>query len=181
MTRGIGGGEWARVASALTHKLTLVMRHAVLLSVFALCSLCAAAITTPSWQPHAAASGSPHVAGLTALTGEAGAPLSAEEFLALTPRSYRERTGERLGLKGTIALKLAQRAVKKQQRDSGARAANSFAKGVYILLAVLGFGWLAMGLLDDFQGNNWLIGLLLYFLFYLPGLIYSLIKMDEYY
>jgi uncharacterized membrane protein YqaE (UPF0057 family) len=48
-------------------------------------------------------------------------------------------------------------------------------------LAILGFGWLGMGILDDFEGEKWLISLLLYCLVSLPGLIYTLIKMKDYY
>lgn len=42
--------------------------------------------------------------------------LTIDEFLALTPRAYRERTGERLGLTGSIALKMAQRKMRRQQK-----------------------------------------------------------------
>lgn len=103
--------------------------------------------------------------------------LSLEDALNLTPKSYREMTGERLGLVKFAKLKVAQHIIKKQQR----KKATDLPKGGYIALAIFGFGWLAMGLLDDFQGNNWWIGLILYAIFYFPGLIYSLIKMSEYY
>ena len=51
----------------------------------------------------------------------------------------------------------------------------------YIVLAILGLGWLAMGINDNFQGYDWLISLLLYLIFYLPGLIFTLIMMSNYY
>ncbi len=54
-------------------------------------------------------------------------------------------------------------------------------KGVYILLAIIGFGWLAMGFNDNFEGFDWLISLLLYVLGWLPGVIYTLIMMKKYY
>ncbi len=54
-------------------------------------------------------------------------------------------------------------------------------KGVYILLAIIGFGWLAMGFNDNFEGFDWLISLVLYFLGWLPGVIYTLIMMKKYY
>ena len=54
-------------------------------------------------------------------------------------------------------------------------------KGVYILLAIIGFGFLGIGLNENFEGINWLIGLLLCLLFWLPGLIYALIMMKNYY
>jgi uncharacterized membrane protein YqaE (UPF0057 family) len=52
---------------------------------------------------------------------------------------------------------------------------------VYIILAIIGFGWLAMGINDGFSGWPWIISLILYLLFYIPGLIYTLIKMGDYY
>jgi uncharacterized membrane protein YqaE (UPF0057 family) len=54
-------------------------------------------------------------------------------------------------------------------------------KGVYVILAIVFFGWLAMGLNDDFEGFDWLISLLLYILGWLPGVIYTLIMMKKYY
>ena len=103
---------------------------------------------------------------------------TVEDFLALTPKKVREMTGERLGIKGSLALKAAQKAVKKQMKSG---QAADISKGLYVVLAIIGLGWLAMGLLDDFEGNNWWIGLLLGFLCYLPGVIFSLIKMKDYY
>ena len=54
-------------------------------------------------------------------------------------------------------------------------------QAVYIILAIFAFGWLAMGINDEFEGLNWLLSLLLYILFYFPGLIYTLIMMGDYY
>jgi hypothetical protein len=51
----------------------------------------------------------------------------------------------------------------------------------YILLAFIGFGWLAMGINDNFQGFDWLLSLILYFCFVIPGIIYTLIMMGKYY
>lgn len=101
--------------------------------------------------------------------------LSAEEFLAITPKSYKKRTGKRLGLKNRIQLKIAQRALKKEA------GAGDITKGVYVLLAIIGFGWLAMGILDDWEGDKWIICLVLTLLGWLPGLIYALVMMDDYF
>jgi hypothetical protein len=101
--------------------------------------------------------------------------MSLEEVINLTPKQYREQTGKRLGLVQSAKLKIAQSVLKKQTR------ATDLPKGAYIVLAIIGFGWLAMGLLDDFEGNNWWIALLLYFLFFIPGVIFALIKMGDYY
>jgi hypothetical protein len=43
--------------------------------------------------------------------------MTIEDFLELRPRDVREMTGERLGLKGAIALRAAQRQVKKAIRQ----------------------------------------------------------------
>jgi len=52
---------------------------------------------------------------------------------------------------------------------------------LYIILAIFPLGWLGMGINDNFEGYNWLISLLLYILGWLPGLIYTLIMMKDYY
>ena len=54
-------------------------------------------------------------------------------------------------------------------------------KGVYVLLAIIGLGFLGIGLNENFEGINWIIGLVLCLLFWLPGLIYALIMMKNYY
>ena len=106
------------------------------------------------------------------------AQLTIDEFLAMTPSKYRQLTGKRLGLKKSIQLKAAQKALKKEIRN-GKDA--DISKGVYVLLAILGLGWLAMGLLDDWNGSDWLVNLLLTVLCWLPGLIHALVKMKKYY
>ncbi|MGC4058828.1 MAG: hypothetical protein QM743_12025 [Chitinophagaceae bacterium] len=61
------------------------------------------------------------------------------------------------------------------------RTADTIPVVLYVILAIFWLGWLAMGINDDFEGYDWLISLLLYILFYLPGLIFTLIKMGKYY
>ncbi|MEM8525034.1 MAG: YqaE/Pmp3 family membrane protein [Bacteroidota bacterium] len=104
--------------------------------------------------------------------------MDIDEILALSPKNYREKTGKRLGVKNTIKLKVAQKLLKKTKKGN---AGVDIPKGVYILGAFFGFAWLLMGLMDDFEGNNWWINLILYFLFWLPGFIHALIKMSDYY
>lgn len=103
--------------------------------------------------------------------------MEVSEILALSPKDYREKTGKRLGVKNTIKLKIAQKLLKKSE----GKASADIPKGVYILAAIFGLAWLIMGILDNFEGNNWWISLILYFLFWLPGLIHALIKMSDYY
>jgi uncharacterized membrane protein YqaE (UPF0057 family) len=102
---------------------------------------------------------------------------SLDEFLSLTPAKYKELTGKRLGLKKSIELKVAQKMLKKKM----GKAEGGISKGLYIVLAILGFGWLAMGIMDDWSGNNWWVNLILTLLFWLPGLIHALIVMKDYY
>lgn len=58
---------------------------------------------------------------------------------------------------------------------------KSIAKWLYIVLSVFWLGWLAMGLNSGWKGFPWILSLILYCVFWLPGLIYSLIKMHTYY
>lgn len=103
-----------------------------------------------------------------------------EDFLTLTPKKYKELTGKKLGLKGIIALKMAKKAVKKKMTAVEGDSID-IPKGLYIVGAIFGWAWLMMGLLDDFQGNNWWTSLLLYMLCWIPGVIHAFIKMKEYY
>ena len=96
----------------------------------------------------------------------------------LTPSEYKKMTGHRLGFKNTIALKAAQKALHHKTTSGGSAVIPAI---LYIVLAIIGLGWLAMGINDSFQGSDWLISLVLYILFYIPGLIYTLIKMGKYY
>ena len=106
--------------------------------------------------------------------------LSLDDFLNLTPKKYREMTGEKLGVKNAIKLKAAQKFIKKAQKQQDDDATD-IPKGLYIVGAILGWAWLLMGLMDDFEGNNWWLSILLYILCWIPGVIHAFIKMDEYY
>ncbi len=101
--------------------------------------------------------------------------LTLEEFTKLTPSKFEEMTGKKLSMVKKFKLKVAQKFLKKKAGTA------DISKGLYIVLAIIGLGWLAMGLLDNWSGSDWIISLVLYFLFFLPGLIYTLIKMNKYY
>ncbi|MFT4663527.1 MAG: uncharacterized membrane protein YqaE (UPF0057 family) [Polaribacter sp.] len=102
--------------------------------------------------------------------------MSIDQFMDMTPRKYRKMTGERLGIKKSLQLKAAQKAVKKATKKDG-----DISSGLYVLLAILGFGWVAMGVMDDWSGSDWIVNLLLTFLCWLPGLIHALVKKKNYY
>ena len=103
--------------------------------------------------------------------------LSVKSFLELTPKKYKEMTGKKLGFKNTLKLKAAQKVMKKKYHPNGA----DIPQGLYIVGVILGWGWLLMGLMDDFSGNNWWVNLILVALCWLPGVVHGLIKMKDYY
>ncbi len=146
-------------------KLTLTL---LLCCIFA---FSAEAITHKKWQDVVSES-----SRLSALDNS-DVSLSTDQFLNLTPKKYREMTGERLGIAGSLALKAAQKRMKKAR--SGAPV--DLPQVAYILMSLFFLGWLAIGLLDDWQGDTWWIALILYFVFVIPGIIYSLVKMQNYY
>jgi uncharacterized membrane protein YqaE (UPF0057 family) len=104
------------------------------------------------------------------------AQMGLNQFLTLTPAKYKEMTGQKLGFKKTLQLKAAQKFLKAK---SG--RAEDFPKGLYIVLAILGWAWLLMGMMDDWKGNDWWVNLLLVFLCWIPGVIHALVKMKKYY
>jgi uncharacterized membrane protein YqaE (UPF0057 family) len=57
----------------------------------------------------------------------------------------------------------------------------SIPQWLYIVLAIFPLGWLGMGINDNFEGYDWAISLILYVLGWLPGIIYTLIMMKNYY
>jgi uncharacterized membrane protein YqaE (UPF0057 family) len=116
--------------------------------------------------------GQPEVQALTPEMLQMG----LDEFLSLTPKKYKEMTGQKLGLKKTLELKAAQKIVKKQMKKD-----PQFSKGLYILLAILGLAWVAMGVMDDWNGSTWIVNLILTVLCWLPGFIHALVKMKDYY
>ena len=103
--------------------------------------------------------------------------LGMDQFLALTPKKYKQMTGEKLSLGQAIKLKAAQKFIKKQAK----KADPEFSKGLYVLLAILGLAWVAMGVMDDWEGSDWIVNLILVVLCWLPGLIHALTKMKKYY
>lgn len=120
----------------------------------------------------------------------AGLPADAianfDEFLELTPKKYREMTGNKLSLKEVIGLKIAQKKIKKQMKKAqkGHKEGDEeFPKGLFIICAIFLpiAAVIFMGIMDDWQGNTWWTALILYALCYLPGLIYTLTKVKNYY
>lgn len=99
-----------------------------------------------------------------------------DAFTKMTPKQFEKMTGKKLTLKETLKLKAAQKMLKKSAHKD-----TDISKGLYIVLAILGWAWLAMGLMDDFSGSNWIVNLILTVLCWLPGFIHALVKMKDYY
>lgn len=114
-------------------------------------------------------------AKIQALTADV-TQLNVDKFLTLTPRSYKEMTGEKLGIKKTLQLKAAQKFIKSKMNKG-----EDIEKGLYIILAIFGLGFIAMGLMDDWDGQNWWVNLILTALCWLPGVIHAFVKMKDYY
>ena len=102
-----------------------------------------------------------------------------QAFLQLTPREYHKLTGKKLTLAETVKLKAAQKMVKSQLDKADGE--DTFPKGGYIVLVILGWGFIPLGILSDWKGNDWWVNLLLTALCWLPGVIHGLVKMKDYY
>lgn len=107
------------------------------------------------------------------------AKLTVDRFLNLTPSEYKKITGEKLGLKRTVALKMAQHKFKKELTKRGG-SPDDLDKTLYIVLAIF-IPFVAVGIATDWEGNNWIIALILSLICWIPGMIYALIKMKDYY
>ncbi|CAH0999445.1 hypothetical protein LEM8419_00745 [Neolewinella maritima] len=122
-----------------------------------------------------------------AALAEAGLPAGTvdkiEDLLTMTPKEYRKLTGKKLSLKEVIVLKAAQKKIKKQMR-SGERQRDDIpvSKGLFIVLAIFVpiAAVIMMGIADEWSGNRWWIALILYALCYIPGLIYTLTKLNDF-
>jgi uncharacterized membrane protein YqaE (UPF0057 family) len=94
----------------------------------------------------------------------------------MTPAKYKKLTGKKLGLKNTVMLKAAQKKVKKAMGN----APSDLDKSVYIVLAIF-IPFVAVGIVTDWQGSDWIWALVLSFICGIPGIIYALVKMKKYY
>lgn len=66
--------------------------------------------------------------------------LTVDEFLNLTPKKIRQETGEKLSLKEVIALKAAQKAVKKELRKGNEGTPKSQLIALLLVILVGGLG-----------------------------------------
>lgn len=106
---------------------------------------------------------------------EKSTTINGKSLTNITPNDIQKLTGKKLSLKEVIKLKAAQKLLKAKKAGG-----EGYSKGIFILLALLGWAWLLMGIQDDFSGNTWLVNLLLTLLCGIPGLIHSLVHMKDY-
>jgi uncharacterized membrane protein YqaE (UPF0057 family) len=154
------------------------MKHlkiTLFLLVSTLCAVSPALATVEMSSVATFAKQNDNAPALQALTPEM-AQLSIDQFLTLTPAKYKEMTGERLGIKKSLQLKAAQKFIKAKRAGD-----PDIPKGLFIVLAILGWAWIVMGLMDDWKGNDWWVNLILVLLCWLPGVIHALVKMKKYY
>jgi uncharacterized membrane protein YqaE (UPF0057 family) len=146
------------------------MKRTLLLLAFAFCFVSSYATNNTNWANQFG--GDPEIATLSSDMTQ----LTLNQFLTLTPNTYTEITGKKLGFVKTVQLKAAQKYLKKKVGQS-----EDISKEIYIVLAIFGLGFVAMGLLDDWKGNDWIINLVLTALCWLPGVIHAFVKMKKYY
>ncbi len=113
--------------------------------------------------------------------------MSSQDLSNLSIRQVEDLTGHQLSFKEKVALKVLKMKAKKMKKKVAAEmsagqghSAPDLDKGTYIILAIL-ISFVAVGLATDWEGNDWLICLLLACLCGIPGIIYALIKMKDYY
>ena len=105
------------------------------------------------------------------------------QLLAAMSGKMSDNSSHKLSFKEKLVLKIVKKKAEKMQKKMAAghlAAEPGIDKGTYVIVAIL-IPFLAVGLATNFEGGDWLICLLLTILFYLPGLIYALIKMNTYY
>ena len=107
---------------------------------------------------------------------EKSTTVNGKSLTTITPNDIQKLTGKKLSLKEVIKLKAAQKLLKAKANKGG----EGYSKGIFILVALLGWAWLLMGIQDDFSGSTWVVNLILTLLCGLPGLIHSLVHMKDY-
>lgn len=101
-----------------------------------------------------------------------------EAFSKMTPREFKSLTGRKLTLKEVVQLKVGQKKLKSMlKKDSE----EKMSKTAYIILVVLGLGFIPIGIVSDWKGSDWWVNLILSLLCWIPGVIHGLTIMKKYY
>jgi hypothetical protein len=98
------------------------LRLSLLAFVMMILNLSTSALTIPSTEPLPPKSDNTVAAPLSGMT--------VQDFLALTPKKYKELTGEKLSLTQKISLKLAQKKVRKAIKNNEKVDAAALADGL---------------------------------------------------
>ena len=88
------------------------MKKILLLSVFVILGFSAKAVNSIAWASQFG--DQPQIQVLTPEMTK----LAVDKFLSLTPKSYKEMTGEKLGFKKTLQLKAAQKFIKSKKNGA---------------------------------------------------------------
>ena len=125
--------------------------------------------------------------------GKTGQKISYAQLATISMKDLEALTGKKMNFFQRLNFRMAQIKIRKSIAKDGTihskqlnKAKNKsdkgdISKGLYIVLAIFGLAWIAMGVMDDWSGNNWWINLILTLLFWLPGFIHAMIKMKDYY
>lgn len=142
---------------AKTYISQALLRFSLLSVALLIFILPSSALVVPSATPEPAKAESTKVSALS--------DMSVQDFLALTPRKYKELTGEKLSLTQKISLKLAQKKIKKalknnEQIDSATMAeavdTSDFNIGGFVLGLLLSvIGVLIAYLIGDTSVIKW--------------------------
>ena len=89
---------------------TYILRVSIMALVLVIFNLSSSAVTLPSTEPV------PPKSERTVAAPFAG--MSVDDFLSLTPKKYKELTGEKLSITQKISLKLAQKKIKKALKNN---------------------------------------------------------------
>jgi uncharacterized membrane protein YqaE (UPF0057 family) len=133
--------------------------------------------------PNRAVEQAPTLEGIQFLEGlglEELANLSVSDFLELTPKSIQEKTGHKLSIKETLALKAAQKKMKKAMKAADGSAPDEDDKILIYVLAFL-LPPLAVFLCYEMEDNKFLVNLILTLLCFLPGVIHALVVCSRYF
>jgi uncharacterized membrane protein YqaE (UPF0057 family) len=121
----------------------------------------------------------------TATSSYASFPIKKPPVAAVAPVTASNATTATASEEPTVAAEKPATIAAEKRSWMGKIFAKAKAAAIpeilYIIMAIFPLGWLAMGINDNFTGSKWLISLLLYILFYIPGLIYTLVMLPTYY
>jgi uncharacterized membrane protein YqaE (UPF0057 family) len=162
--------------------ITMTLRKSLLALTFSLFALSAFAFTEtlPTTAPTVA--NAEQAKKIEAMLGK----MSSKDLSNLSIREVEDLTGHKFSFKEKVALKVLKMKAKKMKKKAAEMSAGTghsapgLEKGTYIILAIL-IPFVAVGLATDWEGNDWLVCLLLTCLCGIPGIIYALIKMKDYY